>query len=380
MSDPAAYLAAAEADAVEVDRALAPAGVGIVGFGTMGRGIALAAAGSGFPVRIHEPDDSAWERSLAALDETLGRAVAKGRLTEAEAASRRENIRRASSESVARTDFVIEAVFEDLETKRRVFAEMDRLAPPGTILASNTSTLDLDRIADATNRPERVIGAHFFTPAHVMRLVEVVVGGRTSTATREATRALAVALGKVPVAVGVCPGFVGNRMLYAYRRAADRLLLEGALPESVDEALREFGFPMGPFAVADLAGLDIGWSARKRLTGAKEVVADRLAEAGRFGQKTGRGFFRYPPGSRTPQPDPEVAAILAEESANAGILRRAVKGEEIRERCLGALEEEGRRIVSEGIARHEADVDLIWTLGYGFPKAQGGPLFRARNR
>ncbi len=379
-TDAAAWLAAAEADAVAVDGLPAVERIGIVGFGTMGRGIALAGAGAGYPVSVFEAHDRAWEQSIAALEGTLRRAVARGRLTPAAARARRERIVRVSLETVAGADFVVEAVFEDLDTKKRVFSELDRRATAGTILATNTSTLDPDRIAAATGHPDRVVGAHFFTPAHVMRLVEVVVGKRTSAATLETTRRLAVALGKVPVVVGVCPGFVGNRMLYAYRRAADQLLLEGAPPETVDSALEEFGFPMGPFRVADLAGLDIGWSARKHLSGTTEVVADQLAGAGRMGQKTGRGFFRYPEGGRTPHPDPEVAAIIAAASARAGITRRKVAADEIRERCLGALVDEGRQVVAEGIASREADVDLIWTLGYGFPKALGGPLFWSGSR
>ncbi len=375
--DPIAYLKAAEAEAVEVGGPPAIERIGIVGFGTMGRGIALAAAGADFPVAAHEPDEAARTRSLDALEGTLDRAVARGRLSPDEAEARRDRIRAGSLEDAAGAGFVVEAVFEDLDLKRRVFARLDRLAPTATILATNTSSLDPDRIAAATSRRDRVIGAHFFSPAHVMRLVEVVVGRRTSPATLETTRRLAVALGKVPVVVGVCPGFVGNRMLYAFRRAADRLLLEGASPRSVDAALRGFGFKMGPFAVADLAGLDIGRAARK-LAGTPEVVADRLAAAGRLGQKTGRGFYRYD-GSRTPVPDPEVAAVIAAESERAGVDRRKVSAGEIVERCVGALAREGRRVLAEGVARREADVDLIWTLGYGFPKERGGPLFHARN-
>ncbi len=374
MPDAAAYLAAAEADAVAVEGRSPIERIGVVGFGTMGRGIALAAAGAGVPVSVFEADDAAWERSAAALEGTLERAVARGRFPP----DTGKRIQRTSLETAAGAGFVIEAVFEDLDAKLRVFRDLDRLAPAETILATNTSTLDPNRIAAATGRPDQVLGAHFFAPAHVMRLVEVVVGERTSAKTLETARRLAVALGKVPVAVGVCPGFVGNRMLYAFRRAADGLLLQGALPETVDAALREFGFAMGPFAVADLAGLDIGWSARKRLSDAPEVVADRLVEAGRLGQKTGAGFFRYAPGDRAPRPDPEVAALVVNESARAGITRREVSADEIRERCLGALVEEGRRIVAQGIVRREADVDLIWTLGYGFPRTLGGPLFWSR--
>ena len=257
------------------------------------------------------------------------------------------------------------------------------------MLATNTSSLDVNEIAAATRRPEAVVGTHFFSPAHVMRLLEVVVGDATSAATLATAMELGVRLGKAPVPVGVCDGFVGNRMLYAYRRQADRLLLEGALPEQVDRALCGFGFRMGPFAVADLAGLDIGRAVRIRLAREAESrgepppppnVADRLCEHGWLGQKTGRGFYRYQPGDRTPRPDPEVAEIAHRESAALGIERREVETCEIIERCLFALVNEGARILAEGIAEREGDVDVVWTLGYGFPTGARGSMHWARRQ
>ena len=247
----------------------------------------------------------------------------------------------------------------------------------------------MDAIAVATGRPEAVVGTHFFSPAHVMRLLEVVVGEATSPETLATAMLLGVRLGKAPVPVGVCDGFVGNRMLYAYRRQADRLLLEGALPEQIDGALQDFGFRMGPFAVADLAGLDIGRAVRQRLAAEAEArgqpppppnVADRLCERGRFGQKTGAGFYRYEPGDRTPRPDPEVAEIARRESEAQGIERREVGNREILERCLFALVNEGAEILGEGIAEREGDVDVVWALGYGFPRERGGPMHWARRQ
>ena len=372
------------AEAREVEAA------GIVGFGVMGRGIALSFAAAGMPVSVFEESDAAWARGLEAVAGTLSRAVARGRLTEGEAETRKQRIRRAARlEDLAGADFFVEAAFEDLEVKRRVFRGLDRTAPPGAVLATNTSSLDVNAIAAATGRPEAVLGTHFFSPAQVMRLLEVVVADRTSGDTLATTMRLAERLGKIPVPVGVCDGFVGNRMLYAYRREADRLLLEGALPEEADRALRNFGFAMGPFEVADLAGLDIGAAVRKRQAREAEArgeppppasVADRLVERNRLGQKTGAGFYRYEPGDRTPRPDPEVAAVVRAASAAAGVERRPVPPAEIRERCLAALVAEGRAVLQDAVAERSGDVDLVWTLGYGFPAERGGPMYWAGER
>ena len=366
------------------------ASAGIVGFGTMGRGIAMSFAAAGIPVTVFEASDEAWARGEAAVAGSLSRAVGRGKIEAAEAERRMERIRRATGfGDLGRADFVVEAVFEEMAVKRDVFTRLDKVAKPEAVLATNTSSLDVDEIAAATRRPENVVGTHFFSPAHVMRLLEVVVGEATSAATLATAMELGLRLGKAPVPVGVCDGFVGNRMLYAYRRQADRLLLEGALPEQIDRALCDFGFRMGPFAVADLAGLDIGRAVRVRLAREAESrgepspppnVADRLCERGWLGQKTGRGFYRYEPGDRTPRPDPEVAEITRRESAALGIPRREVDDAEILDRCLFALVNEGARILAEGIAEREGDVDVVWTLGYGFPRDRGGPMHWARRQ
>ena len=392
----AAHLRQAEKEAARSRRI--PEGVsgravesaGLVGFGTMGRGIALSFAAAGIPVTVFEESGEAWARGEAAVAGSLSRAVGRGKIEAAEAERRTARIRRADRfEDLGGADFFVEAVFEEMGVKRDVFARLDKVAKPGAVLATNTSSLDVNAIAAATRRPEAVVGTHFFSPAHVMRLLEVVVGEATSAATLATAMKLGVRLGKAPVPVGVCDGFVGNRMLYAYRRQADRLLLEGALPEQVDRALCDFGFRMGPFAVADLAGLDIGRAVRVRLAREAESrgepppppnVADRLCERGWFGQKTGRGFYRYKRGNRTPRPDPEVAEITRRESAALGIPRREVDDAEILDRCLFALVNEGARILAEGIAEREGDVDVVWTLGYGFPRDRGGPMHWARRQ
>ena len=363
---------------------------GIIGFGTMGRGIAMSFAAAGIPVTVFEESDDAWKRGEAAVAGSLSRAVSRGKIEPPEAERRMERIRRATGfDDLNGADFFVEAVFEEMGVKRDVFGRLDKIAKPEAVLATNTSSLDVNAIAAATGRPETVVGTHFFSPAHVMRLLEVVVGDATSPETLATAMDLGLRLGKAPVPVGVCDGFVGNRMLYAYRRQADRLLLEGALPEQVDEALQCFGFRMGPFAVADLAGLDIGRAVRVRLAREAEShgqpppppnVADRLCERGWFGQKTGRGFYRYEPGDRTPRPDPEVAEIAHRESAALGIERREVGTDEIIERCLFALVNEGARILAEGIVEREGDVDVVWTLGYGFPRDRGGPMHWARRQ
>ncbi len=390
----AAHLRRAEREAARSRRI--PEGVtgseiesaGIIGFGTMGRGIAMSFAAAGIRVAVFEESDAAWTRGETAVAGSLARAVGRGKIGAAEAERQQRRIRRATRfEDLGDADFCVEAVFEDMAVKKAVFRRLDRIARPGAVLATNTSSLDVNVIAAATGRPDAVVGTHFFSPAHVMRLLEVVVGDATSPDTLATAMTLGVRLGKAPVPVGVCDGFVGNRMLYAYRRQADRLLLEGALPEQVDEALQGFGFRMGPFAVADLAGLDIGRAVRRRLAQEAEArgapppppnVADRLCEQGRFGQKTSAGFYRYDSGDRTPHPDPEVAEIARRESAAQGIERRKVGTREILERCLFALVNEGAEILGEGIAEREGDVDVVWALGYGFPRECGGPMYWAQ--
>jgi 3-hydroxyacyl-CoA dehydrogenase len=279
-------------------------------------------------------------------------------------------------ESVETADVLIEAVFEDMDVKRRVFADLDRIAKPNAVLATNTSTLDVNEIARSTARPQDVLGMHFFSPANVMRLLEIVRGGQTSFEALATAIALGRRLGKVPVTVGVCYGFVGNRMLARRSVETERLLLEGALPQEVDAAVTGFGFPMGPCAMMDLAGLDVGWRIRKG-RGERALIEDALCEAGNFGQKTGKGYFYYEPGSRTPLPDIEVEKIILETSSQLGINRRPISQEEIVERMILPMINEGARILDEGISSRSGDIDVIWVYGYGWPVWRGGPMYYA---
>jgi 3-hydroxyacyl-CoA dehydrogenase len=282
--------------------------------------------------------------------------------------------------AAADVDLVIEAVFEEMDVKQDVFRRLDAIVRPGAILASNTSTLDIDRIAAATARPHDVVGMHFFSPANVMRLLEIVRGTQSSQATIGRALAIGKQLAKIPVVSGNCDGFIGNRMLEMYLREAQFLIEEGASPQHVDAALKAFGLAMGPFAMSDLAGLDVGWRIRKRKhaehppRGRYSTVADILCEAGRFGQKTGAGFFRYAPGDRTPIPDPFVDGVIAHAAAAGGITRRSISDDEIVKRCLYPLVNEGARILGEGIAARPGDIDVVYCHGYGFPAWRGGPL------
>jgi 3-hydroxyacyl-CoA dehydrogenase len=270
---------------------------------------------------------------------------------------------------------VIEAVFEEMPIKKEVFAKLDAICKPDAVLATNTSTLDVNEIAAVTRRPESVIGMHFFSPANVMRLLENVRGAKSSKTTIATAMAVGRRIGKVPVLVGVCYGFVGNRMLHQRGRQSERLILEGALPQQVDRVLYDFGFPMGPFAMGDLAGLDVGWRIRKG-RGERALVADRLCELGRFGQKTGAGYYRYE-GDRTPRPDPEVEKLIVGVSAELGITRRTIPDEEILQRLLYPMVNEGARILEEKLAIRPSDIDVIWVYGYGWPVYRGGPMFWA---
>jgi 3-hydroxyacyl-CoA dehydrogenase len=357
---------------------------GVVGFGTMGSGIAMAFANAGLPVRVLDETREAVDRGLASIRRTYRGSMEKGRLTPEEVEARLGRIEPTLDYAdLGGSDVVVEAVFEELEAKQRVFARLDAICREDAILATNTSSLDVARIARGTRRPERVVGMHFFSPAHVMRLVEVVRPEGVAPSTLATTVELARRLGKIGVVVGVCDGFVGNRMLYAYRRQTDFLLEDGALPAQVDRALTEFGLPMGPYQMADLAGLDISWRIRKRQAATRRSdlryspIADRLCERGRFGQKTGAGWYRYEPGSRTPLPDPEVEETIRAVSAEKGIARRDIRDEEIVERALFALVNEGAHILEEGLAARASDIDVIWIHGYGFPRARGGPMFWA---
>lgn len=347
----------------------------VIGAGTMGGGIAMCFANVGIPVEVVESDQAALTRGLERIAENYRTSVSRGSLSAAEMDRRMQFISGTLDFGhVAEGDVVIEAVFEELDLKKRVFAELDRLAKQGALLATNTSTLDVNAIAAATKRPESVLGMHFFSPANVMRLLEIVRGKATSHQALATALAIGKQLGKVPVVVGVCDGFVGNRMLARRTTEAERLLLEGALPQDVDAVVYDFGFPMGPFAMSDLAGLDVGWRIRKA-RGVKAPVSDALCEAGRFGQKTGAGYYRYE--GRTPVPDPEVERIIAEASARVGITRRKISSQEILERMIYPMINEGARILEEGIAMRPGDIDVVWVYGYGWPAWRGGPMFFA---
>ncbi len=360
--------------------ALPVARAAVVGAGTMGAGIAMNYLNAGIPVRLREASGEALERGVAAIRKNYAASVAKGRFPEAWVNERlallTPQLDWAGFEEV---DVIVEAVFENLALKREIFAELDRVARPGAILATNTSSLDIDAIAGATQRPEWVVGHHFFSPANVMRLLEIVRGRATSPEVLVTSLALAKTLKKVGVVVGNCFGFVGNRMFGPYRREAEQLVLEGADPAAVDAALYEWGMAMGPLAVGDLAGLDVGWRIRQErpLDAGRAPIEDRLCALGRFGQKTGAGWYRYGE-RRNPLPDPEVDAVIAAARTAEGITPRAgITAAEIVDRCVGALVKEGRRILDEGIAQRPVDIDIVYVMGYGFPAHRGGPMFQA---
>jgi 3-hydroxyacyl-CoA dehydrogenase len=351
--------------------------VGVIGAGTMGGGIAMSFANGGIPVTLLEMSREALDRGLATIEKNYAISVSRGSLSE-EAKAKRMALFSATTEYAALgdCDLIIEAVFEDMAVKKDVFGRLDGIARPGAILATNTSYLDVDEIAASTGRPQDVVGLHFFSPANVMKLLEIVRGRATAPDVLATVLGLSKRIGKAPVMVGVCRGFVGNRMLAARGAEQEALLLEGASPQQVDKAFVDFGFPMGPFQMADLAGLDIGWRNRKTL-GIKAAIADTLCEQGRFGQKTGRGFYLYEEGSRAPKPDPQVQALIEDKARERGIARRVVPAEEIIERTLYPLVNEGAKILEEGIAARASDIDLVWVNGYGFPIGKGGPMFWA---
>jgi len=349
----------------------------VIGAGTMGGGIAMCFANAGIPVTVVETSTAALARGLGAVEKNYRATVARGGLGTDDADARLRLITGTLDiEAVRAADIVIEAAFEDMRVKHDVFGRLDRVAKPDAILATNTSYLDVDAIARPTARPQSVLGMHFFSPANIMRLVEVVRGAHTAPATLAAAVATARRIGKIPVVVGVCHGFVGNRMHRLRSVAAERALLDGALPQDVDAAMTKFGFPMGPLAAADLAGLDISWGMRKA-QGLRAEIADSLCEAGRYGQKTGKGFYRYAEGARTPLPDPEVEQLIVAASARRGLAQRPIGADEIVERLLFPMINEGARILDEGIARRASDIDVIWIYGYGFPVWRGGPMFYA---
>ena len=356
----------------------------VIGCGTMGGGIAMNFANAGIPVTVFEVSQEALDKGLGVIEKNYAATVSKGRLSQENMDTRLGLISSTVSyDDLSDADVVIEAVFEDMALKREVFGQLDAACKPEAILATNTSTLDVDEIASATSRPDKVIGTHFFSPANVMKLMENVRGAQSSDETIATIMKLSKTIGKIGVLVGICDGFVGNRMLYAYRRQADFLLEEGALPDQIDRVIYDFGMPMGPYAMGDLAGLDVGWRIRQRQAATRpahlrySTVADRVCELGRFGQKTNAGWFRYEPGSRTPIPDPVVNELVLQVSADNGFIRREVSDQEILERCMYPLINEGAKILEEGLAQRASDIDVIWMYGYGFPRYRGGPMFWA---
>jgi len=356
----------------------------VIGGGTMGVGIALSFANAGVPVKLLEINDDALQRGLQRARDTYAASVKRGSLTEEAMAQRLALIAGVTDyAALADVDVVVEAVFEEMGVKQQVFEQLDAVCKPGAILASNTSSLDLNAIAAFTKRPEDVVGLHFFSPANVMRLLEVVHGEKTSHEVLATAMAIGKKLKKVSVVVGVCDGFVGNRMVFQYGREAEFLLEEGATPQQVDGALRNFGMAMGPFAMRDLSGLDIGQAIRKRQRATLPArldfptVSDKLCEAGMLGQKTGAGYYCYEPGNRTPQENPELAPMLEAASREKGIERQTLDEQYIVERCIFALVNEGAKILEEGIAQRASDIDVIYLNGYGFPAFRGGPMFYA---
>ncbi|MCC5812428.1 MAG: enoyl-CoA hydratase/isomerase family protein [Ectothiorhodospiraceae bacterium] len=357
--------------------------VGVIGAGTMGTGISINFLNAGIPVVLLEMKQEALDRGVENIRKGYEGRVKKGKMTEAEVKQRMELVTPSLSyDGLKDVDLVIEAVFEDMGVKEQVFRTLDETCKPGAILASNTSTLDLNRIASFTKRPEDVIGLHFFSPANVMRLLEVVRGDKTAKDVLATAMKLAKKIKKTAVVSGVCDGFIGNRMIGRYQTQAMLMLEEGASPQQIDKAIERFGFVMGPLRMADLAGGDIGWAIRKRHYEEKPdmkrmIIADRLCEMGRFGQKTGAGFYRYEPGRRDALHDPEVDKVIEECRKEAGITPRRISDQEIVERCVYALVNEGARLLEEGIAQRASDIDMVYLTGYGFPVFRGGPMFYA---
>ncbi|CAM5205121.1 3-hydroxyacyl-CoA dehydrogenase OS=Bosea thiooxidans OX=53254 GN=SAMN05660750_04810 PE=4 SV=1 [Bosea thiooxidans] len=349
----------------------------VIGAGTMGGGIAMCFANAGIPVTLIETAQAPLDNGVNRIGAIYDISVSRGSLTPEAKAKRMKLIRPAVGlAAAAGADIVVEAAFEEMGVKQQIFGELDKVAKPGAILASNTSYLDVPTIAAATKRPQDVIGMHFFSPANVMKLLEIVRPKGAADDAIATAVALGRRLGKVPVVVGNGFGFVGNRMLEQRTRAAERLLVAGALPHEVDAALVGFGFKMGPFAMADLAGNDIGWRSRKA-RGLKAAVADALCEAGWFGPKTGRGYYLYPQGARAGQRCPEVEALIQRISAEQGVTRRAFSQEEILARLLDPMVNEGARILEEGVAARPGDIDIVWINGYNWPAWRGGPMFWA---
>lgn len=368
----------------DVTAAPAPvATVGVVGAGTMGAGIAMSFANVGLQVTLLDTSDEALARGMNTITANYTTSVSRGSMPQARADAALACISATTSDAaLADADLIVEAVFEDMEIKQSLFRRLDAVAKPGAILATNTSTLDVDAIASVTSRPESVLGLHFFSPANVMRLLEVVRGSHTAPKTLATAMAVARKLGKIAVVANNAYGFIGNRILAAYGREADFLLEEGATPSQVDRVLTDFGFPMGLFAMRDMAGLDVIWRIRQQEETTRPThlryspIADRICEMGRFGQKTGRGYYLYD--GRTPIPDPEIETLIVSVSAELGIVRREIPDAEILHRLLCAMANEGARILDEGVALRAGDIDIVYVNGYGFPASRGGPMWWAR--
>lgn len=359
--------------------------VAVIGAGTMGSGIAMAFANSGIPVRQLDMSDEALRRGRATIEQNYAASVNRGSMSEASAASALDRIQSTLSyEDVADCDLVIEAVFEDMALKQEIFRQLDTTMKAGAVLATNTSTLDIDQLAAATRRPESVVGLHFFSPAHVMKLIECVRGARSSPQTLSTAMGVARQLNKVAVLAGNSDGFIGNRILAAYGREADFLLEEGALPWQVDAALQTFGLPMGLYLMRDMAGLDVSWRVRQYREQYRDkslrysTIADRICELGRFGQKTSAGYYSYQ--GRTASPDPVIESLILAVSKSLGIERRMITDAQIMDRILLSMVNEGARIIGEGHAARASDIDVTYANGYGFPRYHGGPMFWAERQ
>ena len=358
---------------IEPDTEIKPfSSIGVIGAGTMGGGISMNFANVGIPVTIIEQSQENLDKGLGIIRKNYENTANKGRITFEDVEKRTDLIKGSTDiNDLSNCDLIIEAVFENMDLKKDIFKTLDNIAKKGAILATNTSALDVNEIAASTSRPEDVIGLHFFSPANVMRLLEIVRGEKTSKSVVATSMKMAKSIGKVAAVVGVCPGFVGNRILAQRQREANKLILEGAMPWEVDDALFDFGFPMGPFAMSDLAGLDIGWD-EDLSTG--DTLRDKLCEAGRLGQKTGKGFYIYDE-KRNKSPDTEVEKLIIEFSEKHQIKRREISKEEILERCLYPMINEGFKILEEGMAIRASDIDIVWINGYGWPMYEGGPMF-----
>ncbi|MCS3764538.1 3-hydroxyacyl-CoA dehydrogenase NAD-binding domain-containing protein [Bradyrhizobium centrosematis] len=351
--------------------------VAILGAGTMGGGIAMSFANAGIPVTLIETGEEQLKRGMGIMQKNWEATAARGGIPADAPAKRMALINGVVGiENVGDADLVIEAVFETMAVKKEVFGKLDQYVKPGAVLASNTSYLNIDEIAKSTKRPQDVLGMHFFSPANVMKLCEIVRADKTAPDALVTAVSIARKIAKVPAVVGVCDGFVGNRMLAQRGKQSEKLLFEGALPQQVDAVVTKFGMPMGPFAMGDLAGLDIGWRSRKD-RGIKSEIADALCEAGRFGQKTGKGYYKYEAGSRAPMPDPEVEKLIDETLLRLGRKKRIVSDDEILERMMYPMINEGAKILEEGIAARPSDIDVVWLYGYGWPIYRGGPMFWA---